>query len=141
MDNHDLKQCAQCGQIKNKYTDYYWSGNNTRSICKDCVRANERKRYAQKIQSVIDYKKTLSCKKCGENRFYLLEFHHRDPSQKDYAISDKIRVDVNQLVSELEKCDALCANCHREWHYLSEHGVITDYDEWLNHEGEGYGTS
>jgi hypothetical protein len=131
MADNELKQCAQCGQIKNRYTDYYWSGKNTRTICKECVKANERKRYAEKIAKINEYKQSLSCKKCGEKRFYLLEFHHTDPSQKDYAISDKIRVDLEKLLPELEKCDPLCCNCHREWHYLYDHGLIDDYDTWL----------
>jgi len=46
-----------------------------------------------------------------------MDFHHIDPTQKDFAISakgttrawEKIRV-------ELDKCAMLCSNCHREHH-------------------------
>ena len=58
------------------------------------------------------------CFRCGYNRCIdALEFHHLDPSQKDFNISSKgytrswARVKV-----ELDKCIMLCANCHRELH-------------------------
>jgi hypothetical protein len=58
------------------------------------------------------------CVRCGYDRCAdALEFHHRDSSEKDFGIShrgytrswDKIR-------EEIEKCELLCANCHREVH-------------------------
>lgn len=59
------------------------------------------------------------CCVCGYNRCAAaLEFHHLDPSKKDFTIAQayanpKKWVDI---VSELEKCVLLCANCHREVH-------------------------
>lgn len=44
-----------------------------------------------------------------------LDFHHRDPSTKDFAIS-KFSGSWDQLLAESEKCDLLCANCHRLRH-------------------------
>lgn len=59
------------------------------------------------------------CTKCGYNKnIAALEFHHIDPTKKDYQLdvrklSNSKMVD---LVREVEKCDLLCANCHREIH-------------------------
>lgn len=125
------KQCAQCGKIKHTYNDYYQSNGRTRTICKDCVKENEKQRYAKRLKEFDEYKQTLSCKKCGENRYYLFEFHHRDPSKKDFAISDRTRTPSSQLIEEIEKCDVLCSNCHREWHYFLQHNINTDYENWL----------
>lgn len=47
-----------------------------------------------------------------------LEFHHRDPSQKDFGISGTIKSFENIKV-ELDKCILVCANCHREIHQES----------------------
>lgn len=125
------KICAQCGEVKNAFSDYYSSNGKTRAICKECVKKNERQRYADRLNQINEFKKTLTCKKCGETRYYLFDFHHRDPSQKDFAISDRSRTPLPQLLEEMSKCDVLCANCHREWHYLSSHSLCNNYDEWL----------
>ena len=65
-----------------------------------------------------EYKKTLSCVKCGQNHTATLDFHH--------IVKDKSNTQVNKLTSsgkylaakeEIKKCMVLCANCHRIHHY------------------------
>lgn len=59
------------------------------------------------------------CKKCGEKRIYLLDFHHRNPQEKEGELSDFSKgYNLDKFFEELKKCDLLCANCHREFHYL-----------------------
>jgi hypothetical protein len=55
------------------------------------------------------------CEDCG-NSFppYVLDFDHRDPGKKLFAITTgsahlKSR---DKLIAEIEKCDIVCANCH-----------------------------
>lgn len=44
-----------------------------------------------------------------------LEFHHLDPSQKDFTISnDHFR--LLEAVEESKKCVLICSNCHKELH-------------------------
>lgn len=58
-----------------------------------------------------------ACTKCGYAKCVAaLEFHHRDHSQKDFQISGGSRRRWSELKEELDKCDLLCANCHREVH-------------------------
>lgn len=46
-----------------------------------------------------------------------MDFHHRDPSQKKFAIGRGItQVGRKALEKEIAKCDLLCANCHRIRH-------------------------
>ena len=47
-----------------------------------------------------------------------LEFHHLDPAQKDFSISQAYANPKkwDTIVSELEKCVLVCSNCHREIH-------------------------
>lgn len=127
------KRCTICNIIK-PVTDFYLINNRLMSFCKQCQKEKERKRYKEKAQILIDFKKTLSCKKCGETRFYLFDFHHRNPLEKDFAISDNPRASLDSIKDELSKCDVLCANCHREWHYLSKENPSLSYEEWINGE-------
>ena len=46
-----------------------------------------------------------------------LEFHHLDPSQKDFGISSKgYTRSWDKVKEELDKCILVCSNCHREIH-------------------------
>lgn len=58
------------------------------------------------------------CVCCGYSRcIEALEFHHKDPSQKDFSVSGSGATRSWELVkAEIEKCALLCANCHREVH-------------------------
>jgi 5-methylcytosine-specific restriction endonuclease McrA len=59
------------------------------------------------------------CWLCKYNKYAgALDFHHLDPSQKDFQIS---QYSGNNFISyemavELSKCILLCKNCHSEVH-------------------------
>jgi len=61
------------------------------------------------------------CNKCGYNKnLAALEFNHLDPSNKSFSLDCRKLSNTNEkdLLEELKKCELLCANCHREHHYL-----------------------
>ena len=62
------------------------------------------------------------CARCG-NAFEpaCFDFHHRNPGEKLFAISDGIENrSMEALIVEARKCELLCANCHRKEHYSGE---------------------
>ena len=58
------------------------------------------------------------CEECGYHHcLEALEFHHKDPTKKDFSISSKgYTHSWKKVQEELDKCVMLCANCHRETH-------------------------
>ena len=66
-----------------------------------------------------EYKSTLKCQKCPENHIACLEFHHRNPDEKDYTVSFMASKGSSkeEILKEISKCDILCANCHRKLHH------------------------
>lgn len=60
------------------------------------------------------------CKNCGNEDFRVLEFHHN--RDKDFVISNAAisGFSIEKIKSEIEKCDVLCANCHRIEHYIED---------------------
>jgi len=56
------------------------------------------------------------CIKCGEMDASCLDFHHRDPAEKEGHIGEFRKFGMKRLLAEIEKCDVLCANCHRKFH-------------------------
>jgi predicted transcriptional regulator len=114
------KICPKCNVFK-LAEDYYHSKKNTDrkagSWCKLCMKAQVVERQRKYKQQALDYKGS-KCQSCGYNKYPgALEFHHRDPSQKDIEMSKFSRSPLSEEgKKELNKCDLLCANCHREIH-------------------------
>lgn len=68
------------------------------------------------------------CQVCGYDKCAaVLDCHHRDPALKEFSIKAWMQVhavseeNVQTLRNELQKCDILCSNCHRELHWYKNH--------------------
>lgn len=64
---------------------------------------------------MLDYLEGKSCVGCGIQDNRVLEFDHIEPSTKSFGIARGIadtRSWENILI-EIEKCQILCANCHK----------------------------
>lgn len=80
-------------------------------------------RYIKKIKS-INYLGGC-CLLCKEDNIFKLTFHHRNPKEKERKVSDILGNRWSSIITELDKCDLLCQNCHREYHY-NESNLIND---------------
>lgn len=58
------------------------------------------------------------CNRCGYNKCIdALDFHHINPKEKDFNFSENGHCrSWERVKKELDKCELLCANCHREEH-------------------------
>ena len=57
------------------------------------------------------------CERCGYNKYLgALQWHHTDPTVKEYGIGQRRGLTESQLQDEVDKCQLLCANCHAEVH-------------------------
>jgi hypothetical protein len=61
------------------------------------------------------YLRREKCAECGLNDLAALEFDHRDPAHKRRDISTMLRraLSWSAILTEINKCDLVCANCHR----------------------------
>lgn len=106
------KTCCRCKVSKT--LDHYYKMSKI-SYCKPCWSAITVANQRRVKMLMIDYKGGR-CSRCGYNKhFAALEFHHIDPSKKDFALS-KISSLSEKVKLELDKCELLCSNCHREVH-------------------------
>lgn len=76
-----------------------------------------RKRRKEIKLELIKYKGG-KCQKCGYLKCHkALQFHHQDPTKKDFAIGENMKsIRIENLKKELDKCILVCANCHSEIH-------------------------
>ena len=70
-----------------------------------------------------EYKNTLHCADCGQSHPATLDFHHIDPTEKDFVVSQILHetTSLRRLQEEIAKCVVLCANCHRIRHWNEKH--------------------
>lgn len=68
-----------------------------------------------------NYKKSLKCSNCGESHPATIDFHHKR-NDKEHGISKMVSngYSIDRIKKELEKCNILCANCHRKIHYQKQ---------------------
>lgn len=110
--------CKKCGEkdpdrMMNKGAD-----RKSNTLCKSCHNLQTIERQKKNKQVALDYKGG-KCMECGYHRcLAALEFHHADPSKKDPNWTNLRSWGIERIYKELDKCELLCANCHRERHYL-----------------------
>ncbi len=75
-----------------------------------------------------EYKRASGrCVRCTETDPACLDFHHVNADEKEMTVSSMISYGYSkeQLLDEIEKCEVLCANCHRKQHYTVPSPVST----------------
>lgn len=130
-----MKTCSKCKRTKvaGEFNKNSSRKDGLQTFCRPCEKQRKSEYYAKHKQRFVDYaraykarkrewwnqyKQTLSCIRCGDTRWYVLDFHHRDPASKDFPLSEVDKFGIQRIMKEVEKCDVLCANCHREHHHF-----------------------
>jgi hypothetical protein len=135
-----MKKCTVCRIEKSEQDFFYRSKRLAKrhSQCKSCYVDKRRKvwkeyyhkhgsKYRQKavernrrlkVQTrnlMLEYLKDKRCSHCGINDRRVLEFDHIDASTKSFSIASAITSTYswNKILDEIEKCQILCANCHK----------------------------
>lgn len=124
----EFKTCPKCKEIKNLNNDFYTSKNgDVHGWCKPCNNKITYQKQLDRKAECVNYKGG-KCIVCGYNKYIgSLDFHHLDPTKKEFNISSLRSYNFNSLKKELDKCVLLCKNCHSETH----HGLI-DLQKHLN---------
>ncbi len=128
-----LRKCYRCGELK-PADEFAWrrkAMGQRDSFCRPCRSAYGKEHYVANRQRYIDqariqkqklmlerttylikFFKTHACVDCGETDPVVLEFDHlRD---KSFAIGPELsRRSWQSILDEMEKCEVVCANCHR----------------------------
>ena len=129
-EEHNSKSIEWQSQNKDKALESVkkWKGKNADKV-REWDRLRKQQQNKERRQFVNEYKLTCSCKKCGDIRPYVLDFHHLDPSAKSFDLGNASKYSIPKLKLELEKCITLCRNCHSEFHYFEkkQNIIITEY--------------
>ena len=104
---------------KSEYDKVY----RTTSTGKQVI-ARKKKAQVERCRETIRQLKNVPCVDCGV-RYppCVMDFDHRDPAQKRCEVSN-IR-SINSIKLEADKCDVVCANCHRLRSFKGKESAIS----------------
>lgn len=124
----NTKKCSRCKRdLELEKFSKSSRKDGLQNQCKECHKEYRKKHYIDNKKKYIDksknwrirervkfynWLKEQSCKDCGNKDFRVLECDHLH--DKSYDISKRLgAVKFEILKKELDKCEIVCANCHR----------------------------
>jgi hypothetical protein len=133
------KACSRCKEDK-EITNFKKRSDRKESYlswCIDCKRGYDRSKINEKLKNDSDFLKDHNaknkkiifdknqfiknyllehpCVDCGELDIEILDFDHKDRSEKEYSVSVmSSKMKAQKIIeAEIAKCDVRCGNCHR----------------------------
>jgi hypothetical protein len=128
--------CPKCNFVK-PLSDFYLKSSENRynSWCKQCVYKFQKIRWKDRKRKAVELFGGKCCI-CGYNKnLAALEFHHKDPSIKEFSWN-KLRLrNWESVIGELKKCILVCSNCHKEIHSPGQSIIVSENNDnnSLNH--------
>lgn len=132
MDEHGQQRtCSSCNLTK-PVSEFNFKQRATltrHSYCRECGKQLTRRHYARNKRAYLDRNartylrhrqliraaKSRPCADCSiQYPYYVMDFDHRDGASKEFALNSVSRKTERAILREMEKCDVVCANCHRE---------------------------
>lgn len=113
--------CKQRGAVRFCYTplmaydsayqaDWYQKNKAKR---KAQLKSYDAKRVAANKKLVVEYLQAHPCQDCGESDIVVLEFDHVNDDKDNSVAVGMFRWGASRLQAEIEKCEVVCANCHK----------------------------
>jgi hypothetical protein len=114
----EYKICPNCEIKKPATKEFYYLKDGGR-LCAYCKKCNNKITFTKQKElkiKAVEYKGG-KCICCNYDRYVgALEFHHVNPKEKEYSISELRSYTFEVVKIELDKCVLLCKNCHAEVH-------------------------
>ena len=101
------KLCSGCKERKPK--DEFYGIKRKCGTCKSCQKQSQINRRI----FINDYLSDKNCVDCGESNPIVLDFDHRKNKTMDISRMIRNNVSKDRLLTEIQKCDIRCCNCHR----------------------------
>jgi hypothetical protein len=128
-----MRRCGRCGETK-AVEEFAWrrkARGQRDNYCRTCRAAYKQEHYAlnreryigaavrrraavasERAAYLVEFFATHPCVDCGESDPLVLEFDHLGDESFNIAKGLRDRSWV-ALMEEMDKCDVVCANCHR----------------------------
>jgi hypothetical protein len=126
-----FKTCTQC-KARKPISEFNYKrrvDEIRHSYCRDCGKKITQSHYKRRKRLYLDrnlraYRerrnivitaKSQPCADCGvQYPYYVMDLDHREGVIKQLSLHAVHRVSKRAVLLEIEKCDVVCSNCHRE---------------------------
>lgn len=129
----EIKICSTC-LLEKASREFYRKGDRLQGKCKECQRAyyrlyyqankshfitknrRNKNRQRMRLRAILLRVKQSPCQDCGGTFHpWVMELDHREGTVKEAAVANLVSKGCTnaRLLEEIEKCDVVCANCHR----------------------------
>lgn len=125
-----MKICGVCGEKKalSEFADNRAKPDGKQYQCRSCQKEYRRRHYeknkgkilgqvSKRKQELRDYIWSVKCKAfcmdCDESDPVVLEFDHLRDKEFNVGKAVDLGYSRERVAREIEKCDIVCANCHR----------------------------
>ncbi len=114
-------RCDYCVEAQNTYVRRWMAAKGA------AIRARA---YAKR-RAIIDELKSKPCADCQETYPpYCMDFDHL--GDKEFNIGSGNKISITALMAEIEKCEVVCANCHRmRTHERGQYTATTYLEDML----------
>lgn len=101
----------KCRTCNKEYQEKWYENNKKKQSQNVSINRNKNKKLNRDY--IFEFLKNNPCKMCGESDILVLEFDHLH--NKKYNVSEMLArgCSLGTVKKEIEKCQVLCANCHR----------------------------
>jgi hypothetical protein len=113
---------GKCKSCQRAYHRLYYQRNKSRFIAKNRRNKN---RQRKRLRAILWGVKQRPCQDCGGSFHpWVMELDHRDGAIKVAAVANLVSTGCTDArpFEEIDKCDVVCANCHRMRTYRRLYG-------------------
>lgn len=113
---------SRCRPCQRAYHRLYYQRNKSRFIAKNRRNKN---RQRKRLRAILWGVKQCPCQDCGDTFHpWVMELDHREGTKKEAAVANLASKGCTdaRLLEEIDKCDVVCANCHRMRTYRRLYG-------------------
>lgn len=141
-----MKTCSRCKQEKDR-TEFYLNRSKKDGLsgnCKDCHKSSLKGHYQRNKSYYIaksgrhgkrltkllqETKEKNPCTDCGKHYpYWVMDFDHISGEKVgNLSTLAKKEVSYAKVLQEIEKCEIVCANCHRTRTHLRAIGEMDDH--------------
>ena len=108
---NQIKEVLGCSKGTISY--HLGAGQKEKNVQRTRDKRNKIRAYIQ------DYKQSHSCTDCKENYpYWMMDFDHLGDKKFNISNFQTKNTTLKAIQNEIQKCDVVCANCHRNRTYL-----------------------